>query len=97
MAKIRHCEELQHGPVTELFPGLQTNSTDRTDRTDSTDREYLSDEEFSEYVRRQVLRKETTSQPTADSTDDPDLPSYDEIAEAMGVSTTKSKFKIVRA
>jgi|LDZT01.1.fsa_nt_gi hypothetical protein len=96
MAKIRHCEELQHGPVTELFPGLQTNSTDRTDRTDSTDREYLSDEEFSEYVRRQVLRKETTSQPTADSTDDPDLPSYDEIAEAMGVAAKKPKFKIER-
>ncbi len=93
MAKIRHCEELQHGPVTELFPGLQTNSTDRTD---STDREYLSDEEFSEYVRRQVLRKETTSQPTADSTDDPDLPSYDEIAEAMGVAAKKPKFKIER-
>lgn len=88
MAKIRHCGELQHGPTIELFPGLQTNSTDR---------EYLTDEEFSEYVRRQVLRKETTSQPTADSTDDPDLPSYDEIASAMGVSTTKSKFKIVRA
>mgnify|MGYP001269086228 CR=1 FL=1 len=96
MAKIRHCEELQHGPVTELFPGLQTNSTDRTDRTDSTDREYLSDEEFSEYVRRQVLRKETTSQPTADSTDDPDLPSYDEVAEAMGVAAKKPKFKIER-
>ncbi len=91
MAKIRHCEELQHGPVTELFPGLHTNSTDRTDQ------EYYTDEEFSEYVRRQILRKETTSQPTADSTDDPDLPSYDEIASAMGVSTTKSKFKIVRA
>ncbi len=97
MSKIRHCEELQHGPVTELFTGLQTNSTDSSDREYRTDREYLSDEEFSEYVRRQVLRKETTSQPTADSTDDPDLPSYDEIAEAMGVSTTKSKFKIVRA
>jgi len=95
MAKIRHCEELQHGPVTELFPGLQTNSTDRTDRTDSTDREYLSDEEFSEYVRRQILRKETTSQPTADSTD-PDLPSYSEVAEAMGVAAKKPKFKIER-
>jgi hypothetical protein len=95
MAKIRHCEELQHGPVTELFPGLQTNSTDRTDRTDSTDREYLTDEEFSEYVRRQILRKETTSQPTADSTD-PDLPSYDEVAEAMGVAAKKPKFKIER-
>ncbi len=93
MSKIRHCEELQHGPTIELFPGLQTNSTDRTDRTD---REYLTDEEFSEYVRRQVLRKETTSQPTADSTD-PDLPTFDEVAEAMGVSTTKPKFKIVRA
>ena len=89
MAKIRHCGELQHGPVTELFPGLQTNGIDSTDRTDRTD------EEFSEYVRRQILQK---SEPTkADSTDDPDLPSYDEIAEAMGVSTTKSKFKIVRA
>ncbi len=85
MAKIRHCGELQHGPVTELFPGLQTNSTDRTDRTD---------EEFSEYVRRQILQK---SEPTkADSTDDPDLPSYDEIAEAMGVAAKKPKFKIER-
>ena len=95
MAKIRHCGELQHGPVIELFPGLQTNSTDRTDRTDSTDREYLTDEEFSEYVRRQILRKETTSQPTADSTD-PDLPSYSEVAEAMGVAAKKPKFKIER-
>ena len=86
MAKIRHCGELQHGPVTELFPGLQTN----------TDREYLTDEEFSEYVRRQVLRKETTSQPTADSTDDPDLPTYDAVAEAMGVAAKKPKFKIER-
>ena len=89
MAKIRHCEELQHGPTIELFPGLQTNSTDRTDR------EYLTDEEFSEYVRRQILRKETTSQPTADSTD-PDLPSYSEVAEAMGVGAKKPKFKIER-
>jgi len=95
MAKIRHCGELQHGPVIELFPGLQTNSTDRTDRTDSTPQEYLTDEEFSEYVRRQILRKETTSQPTADSTD-PDLPSYSEVAEAMGVAAKKPKFKIER-
>lgn len=98
MAKIRHCGELQHGPVIELFPGLQINSTDRTDSSDReyrTDREYLSDEEFSEYVRRQVLRKETTSQPTADSTD-PDLPTYDEVAEAMGVAAKKPKFKIER-
>ena len=84
MAKIRHCEELQHGPVTELFPGLQTNSTDRTD------------EEFSEHVRRQILQKPDSVVSTGD-TGDPDLPSYDEVAEAMGVSTTKSKFKIVRA
>jgi hypothetical protein len=89
MAKIRHCEELQHGPTIELFPGLQTNSTDRTDR------EYLTDEEFSEYVRRQILRKETTSQPTADSTD-PDLPTFDEVAEAMGVAAKKPKFKLER-
>jgi len=95
MAKIRHSGELQHGPVIELFPGLQTNSTDRTDRTDSTPQEYLTDEEFSEYVRRQILRKETTSQPTADSTD-PDLPSYSEVAEAMGVAAKKPKFKIER-
>ena len=91
MAKIRHCGELQHGPVIELFPGLQTN----TDSTDSTPQEYLTDEEFSEYVRRQILRKETTSQPTADSTD-PDLPSYSEVAEAMGVAAKKPKFKIER-
>lgn len=95
MSKIRHCEELQHGPVTELFTGLQTNSTDSSDREYRTDREYLSDEEFSEYVRRQVLRKETTSQPTADSTD-PDLPTFDEVAEAMGVAAKKPKFKIER-
>ena len=91
MAKIRHCGELQHGPVIELFPELQTN----TDSTDSTPQEYLTDEEFSEYVRRQILRKETTSQPTADSTD-PDLPSYSEVAEAMGVGAKKPKFKIER-
>lgn len=91
MAKIRHCGELQHGPVTELFPGLQTN----TDSTDSTPQEYLTDEEFSEYVRRQILRKETTSQPTADSTD-PDLPTFDEVAEAMGVAAKKPKFKLER-
>ena len=84
MSKIRHCEELQHGPVTELFTGLQTNSTDS------------SDEEFSEHVRRQILQK-PDSVVSTDDTDDPDLPSYDEVAEAMGVSTTKSKFKIVRA
>ena len=90
MAKIRHCEELQHGPVTELFPGLQTNSTDRTDR------EYLDGGEFSEHVRRQILQKPDPVVST-DDTGDPDLPSYDEVAEAMGVSTTKSKFKIVRA
>ncbi len=88
MAKIRRCEELQHGPTIELFPGLQTNSTDRTDR------EYLTDEEFSEYVRRQILRREPASQPVAD--EDPDLPSYDEVAEAMGVAAKKPKFKIER-
>ncbi len=90
MAKIRHCGELQHGPVTELFPGLHTN----TDSTDSTPQEYLSDEEFSEYVRRQILQKSETTK--VDSTDDPDLPSYDEVAEAMGVAAKKPKFKIER-
>ena len=87
MAKIRHCGELQHGPVIELFPELQTNSTDR---------EYLDGGEFSEHVRRQILQKPDPVVST-DDTGDPDLPTYDEVAEAMGVSTTKPKFKIVRA
>ena len=89
MAKIRHCEELQHGPVTELFTGLQTNSTDRTDR------EYRTDEEFSEHVRRQILQKPDSVVSTGD-TGDPDLPTYDEVAEAMGVAAKKPKFKIER-
>lgn len=88
MAKIRHCTELQHGPTIELFPGLQTNSTDRNDS------EYLTDEEFSEHVRRQILRRETPSQPAAD--DDLGLPSCDEIAEAMGIARGKPKFRIER-
>lgn len=89
MAKIRHCEELQHGPVTELFPGLHTNSTDRTDR------EYRTDEEFSEHVRRQILQKPDSVVSTGD-TGDPDLPTYDEVAEAMGVAAKKPKFKLER-
>jgi len=109
MAKIRHCTELQHGPVVELFPGLQTNSngqtnTDHTEKkrhnadsllqTNSTGPEYLSDAEFTEHVRRQILRRETPSQPTAD--DDLGLPSCDEIAEAMGITRGKPKFRIER-
>lgn len=89
MAKIRHCGELQHGPTIELFPGLQTNSTDRTDR------EYLTDEEFSEHVRRQILQK-PDSVVSTDDTDDPELPTYSEVAEAMGVAAKKPKFKIER-
>ena len=84
MAKVRHCGELQHGPVIELFPELQTNSTDRTDRTIAPPRITSPTRSLANNVRRQILRKETTSQPQADSTDDPDLPSYDRIAEANG-------------
>ncbi len=84
MAKLRHCDELQHGPIIELFPGLQTNSNGP---------EYLTDEEFAEQVRRQILRMEPTSQPTADE-EDLGIPSCDEIAAAMGIATKKPRFKI---
>jgi hypothetical protein len=72
-------------PVFELFSGLQVNSdsTVRTDKHDQHRPGIPHDEEFDEYVRGQILRPGATDQPTDDG-DDPDLPSFDEIAAAMG-------------